>query len=491
VRAVRWVLVVTVLLAAVWGAVMWQWQRSGRQVSDADLLLYLVVLPLAVLLAVVLLRGAWRRSAVVTAGAAAAAASAAAPAADASAAVAPVTAPAWYTLSGYGVVAAGLDDISQLLEQAAQPPALRLDPDLRDDDGLGVFTRRCTQADVVSDDNAAPLARAMRAAMLAQASAESLLQRLAELHEVLPVEPAPEIEPASGHPTLVMPQARAAAPARPSLRVLHALPDTWRDDERADFTGRMTTWWEQVSPTMPGWQWHRETIAVPSGERALQQAERRLQLIQREGLDEHLVLVVADSWIDEAMVQQLLAQGLLLTAQQPQGWVPGEAGVALLLSPARAAGAQTGGVRLHRLSLQRRDKSVDEPGRVSGDTLADTIDQLLRAAGHAAESVDQVISDTDLSRNRTTELFEALQRALPSPQVAEHCHCLGRLTGRLGIAAAPLALAAAAAHCQREQQAVVAVTNSHPHDRLAALLAPAPTPDPASAAATAAPATGS
>jgi len=85
------------------------------------------------------------------------------------------------------------------------------------------------------------------------------------------------------------------------------------------------------------------------------------------------------------------------------------------------------------------------------------------------------VTDTDLQRSRTSELFEALQAAAPHLGVVEQCRCIGSMGGAMGIASAPAVLALAAAHVQQHQEPALALSNADPFDRLAALLWPPPT----------------
>ena len=140
-KPVRLLLLALCITALMWAAVVWRWRHTQRAIGTDDIVLFLAVLPLLVLAGALALRWAWRRADAVheATAARAAAASAAAP----TTALPPATErePAMRMLA-WGVAMAGADDAATALALLDDPPALRLDAELRDADGLGVFTRR-------------------------------------------------------------------------------------------------------------------------------------------------------------------------------------------------------------------------------------------------------------------------------------------------------------------------------------------------------------
>jgi hypothetical protein len=469
--------------ALVWAAVVWHWQRTGRSVEPRDVFVYLVALPLVVIAGFLALRWAWRRADKAQSAAAAQPAPAAAAGAGKTAGPSEQERLLAMRVLGVGAVLPGADDAAAALELAAEPPTIKLDAELRDRDGLGVFTRRCEALEPVELEDA-PVA--LQGAVLARGLAlgkqcvEAVLQGWPEMEDAAVANAA-----ADG--------ARKAASATP-LHLLWAVDEASSAEERAvveRFVGAQLPVW---SAQTPGLAWQLELAAVRNGEALLLQAERRLVMAHRQGREEAVLVVAAQSMLDERIADRLDAEGRLFTATRGQGVMLGEGGAALLLAPPpleAAAAAQAGApapwpearARLHRLSAQRREKSADESGRITGDTLAEAMRQALAVAPDLKpDALPLVVADTDAQRARVNELLQALQAVLPALQMAEQCRRVGLVAGCTGLAAAPLTLALAAVHAHTRGEPVFALTQADAHDRLAVLVTPAPLPEEAAAA---------
>ncbi|MED5618026.1 hypothetical protein [Ideonella sp. BN130291] len=459
-KLVRLLFLALLATALVWAIVVWQWQTSRRAIDTQDILLYLVLLPLLVVGGALALRWAWRRAALAQAARASAAASAAAPAAAAPVAERQLT----MQVLAQGIAMPGAGDTDSALELINEPPPVQLDPLFRDGDGLGVFSRRCTGI-----EGEAPA----RAVQLAEQAIAPVLQWL---HQAAPpVEPPAPEEAEAQHPTLVT-RRRAAPVAKPSLHLLWGVDERHDAQARAAIAQQAGTLLGQWAAQLPAFDWQLEVSAVRSGVALLLQAERRLVMSHRDGRDDRLLVLAAESLVDEALVDRLDAAGQLFTAQRPSGVMPGEAAAALLLAPpARdtstpAADGGAPAVQLHRLSAQRRDKSADAPGHLAATELTEAVRQAIEVSQVPVEQLSRAVSDTDLQRSRTSEFFDALQQVAPRLGQMELCRCAGAATGSVGIAAAPLALALAAAQVQRGQAPTLMLSHADPFDRLAVVL---------------------
>ncbi len=489
----RWVFVALLMTALVWAAVVWRWQQTHRIVESRDIVLYLIVLPLVVVGGVLALRWAWRRAATAQA-AAAASASAAAAAKPAAPAAAPAERLLVMRLLAANAVLPGAETADAALALAAEPPPVALDRELVDRDGMGVFTRRCTFIDseafaqAMADDLPGPAEAfddaTIRSLALIDQCVEPVLQLLQETSETLAAAHAEQVS--AHHPM----QARARQPmARSPLRVLWALDERMPERQRQ----RLTQWAElrvrQWAQRAGSFEWLLEAVPAASGERLLAHAERRLLLAHREKHDEPMLLVAAQSMLGEDVIETLDAAGRLFTAQRPAGVMPGEAAAALLLAPP-ALETGTSGIpwaieaplQLHRLSLQRREKSADDGGRIAAREMSEAVRQVIEAAQRPAEPIALAVTDTDLQRSRTSELFEALQNAAPHLSAVEQCRCVGNVGGAMGVASAPAMLALAAIHVQQHREPALALSNADPFDRMAALLWPPPEPAPVATA---------
>jgi hypothetical protein len=455
-RLIRLLLLSLVVAGLVWAVVVWRWQQIPHAVGMRDMAMYLAVLPLLVVCGALALRSAWRRAAQVQA--AAALAASAQPLAAASSA--PVeTCGAMHVLA-QGVACAGADDAAAALNLLADSPPAQLDMLLRDADGMGVFTRRCAQIDVDVDGSDRVLA-------LVQRCIEPVFRTLRELiHAVQASLPPGEPEPE--HPTLVLPP--KPQHARPVVRVLWGLPETAESFVQATTAGLaaalVRAWSQQLSEL----DWHLDLRPVPNGEALLLQAEQRLLTDRSETREEMVLLIAAESMLDEVLVERLDATGQLFTARRQGGVMPGEAAAALLLAPSSRNEDATRAALLHRLSAQRRDASADNAGRISAGALADTLRRAIAASGLDSGTLALVVADTDMRSPRIGELFDALQMVAPHLAAADMWRCSGAAVGGVGIASAPLALALAATHVQRRGEATLMLSHSDPFQCLAVVL---------------------
>jgi hypothetical protein len=456
----RLLLLSLVITALVWAVVVWRWQQTQRAVGMRDMAVYLVALPVLLVCGVLALRWAWRRAAHVQV--AAALAASAQPLAVAAASVATGEAHGAMHVLAQGVACAGADDAAAALNLLTDAPPAQLDPLLRDADGMGVFTRRCAQVDADGPD---------RAVALVHRCIEPVLRTLRHLSDAAQASLPPD-EPAPAHPTLIVP--RKPQRARPVLHVLWGLSETADSSARATTASMAAASVKAWSRQLGGFDWQLDLLPVPSGEALLLQAEQRLLTGCGEARDEMVLVIAAESSLDETLVERLDAAGQLYTARRQGGVMPGEAAAALLLAaPSRDDGAMRE-VLLHRLSTQRRDTSADGAGRVSATALADTLRRAIAATGLDSATLALVVADTDMRSSRIGELFDALQIVGPHLAAADMCRCTGAAVGAVGVASAPLALALAATHVQQRHEATLMLSHSDPFQRLAVVLSAPP-----------------
>lgn len=478
---------IALLSAIVWGATIIYWSRTHRAITQADVVLYLVALPIVVVLGFFMLRWAWRRSGEKVAAQASAAAAAAASA--------PVTASAtaderrWSArvLAQWVHTAAGDDAAAVWTAVRDSEVRPRPDAELLDDDGHPLFTTRIDDLDL----------DALRAA-------------LAELPPpaagVSPTEPTPRLlrslsllSPCADwlDTTLaVWADARAGLPTAPALTVLLCMPpldDAHHDDTTEPPQRAWARAWlapqlgalEAFDPRL-----HRLVMQTAhSGADVLAWADQQLVQWQREQRTGLLLLLVADTLIDEATAARLARQGLLMSGRQPKGATLGEAAAGLLLAtpdwPAPSAHAafelDHPPATLHRWAHRVRDKSADDAGRVGPEVARDALGDALHASAVPPDAVLAAVCDADLRPSRTTEWYGAMLQHIGHLDAAQDVAALGVALGDCGIAQAALCVALAAQRAATEQQAVVAATVSAPLARGAVVLQPAPTEPPSQA----------
>ena len=516
--------------ALVWLATLWQWQTSGRDVSMADIVVQLLLLP--VLLVAAFLVAAWaikrmRQPPVV---ASSSLGTAAAPT--------PSTPPPEVSLPRAWVVAQavnapGADDVAALWRVVQGGDALpTLDPELTDAQGLPIFSGRGQQDDPIAEVLQAPDEGASTwptpadglpwsvGALRALWRLKPVLAQLLEALHALPQadDPAqttpggrPELfEPASNHLSGV---ARAVTPAMvqaqadraPVLTVRLILPAVWRDAERDAAVNWVRVQAAEVldwakAQRAQGIRWVTETLPEPDQ----LWAELNQLLVQwsREARPQACLLLSCDSALDPDRVAQWEATGTLFTAQHQRGRVPGEAAAGALLVHHAWPGLD-GPHPDHKpvcllAPLQaRRDKSADAVGRVGHQhllALLQATQRLAMPSGWTEELL--LITDADHRASRVGELYEALQEAAPALDPDTQVMRLGSVCGDLGQARPVVMLALTAASLGQEPSwtTALAVLLHDARDRAVLPLVrswppvAAPEPSPAEAAADAVPA---
>jgi hypothetical protein len=499
-RLVQLALLWLVVSAMVWLTTIWRWQGQGTDVGSADLVLQLVLLPLA--LAAVLATSIWlvgrtRREAAapLTPPARPAAsfsqATDAAPPAD----VQEETLP-WASavvLSEHVNLCMGPDPAQALA--AAHTGAVRpgLDPELQDVDGMPVFAARHPELDAAAWAAQAPAAapwlpeaeRALAllapvlqdalAALTDQAGPESpgwvaWQQRCGQAARVA----ASQVTSQAGQPTYLAGVARPEPPSAqlarkaqaPLLHIRLVLPPSWPAGQREQAVvwvkaqcGALLDWSEAMSAR--GVNWLVEPLV--QNEDLWAEVDQTLVRWHREGRPELLLMLAADTAITPHVVERMQARGELFTAHHQVGRMPGEAAVALLLGTAHWLGqpvgapvphaadpdqaqdaAEASAVRLWRPLRSRRDKSADAHGRLGVQALAGALSQVQAQHRPQADAL-RVVADADHRASRTSELYEAVAAVSPEVDPMLAIARVGQACGDLGVAGAlvPSALASA------------------------------------------------
>lgn len=477
-----------------WVGVLWWWQRTGHSAEVSDLVLYLGLLPLAVVLALLGLRWAWRRGAAGRSAAAVAAAggASAAPAGGADAAggaeaqarhaVVQLVLAQAHSVAG--------EQAGDLLEAAAAgKPLPRPDQELTNDDGLPVLCAR--MADLTLDLEALrteleallPAVRQQMADGPQHEPGEQVLRALAALKApleaqrdwLLALHAAQRNALADGGAAIdrLPPSQR---PSLPGLRVLLGWPGHWSAFDQA----LARAWVERY---LQGEQDEQGGLAdgyamavtslAGSGEALWLRAD---QMSHGAGRSPWLLVAACDSDLTAERVDALAAaQRLYDATTRPGGGIPGEAAAALLLAPADwvpPADVEVRTVRLHRPALLRRDKPIESPGRVGHRELAQALEQALVAAQAAPADLAMLVCDADLHSPRSTELYGMAVEALAHLDPVEDMRLLGKVTGHTGAASALLVLAAAAEAALATKQPTLALGMSDAHLRMALVLQP-------------------
>lgn len=480
----------------VWVGVLWQWQRTRRDMSMEDIALYLGALPVAVIALLLMARWAWhgvaaKRAAQREAAAATRASGQGPSAVDAGVAAADealrhLAWPVWLAaVNG----PAGTSPGDLLHAAQAQAPRPALDAHLTSQDGVPVMVARITDLDVDSlrqplaaIDEAVRARRQPRGEVSPPALDDHVLRALAALSPLL------EQVTQALQPWAAAYEARAGQ-ARSSLHVLLGLPGPWDEHERqvAEDWVRLRLSEPHVLP-VPAHGWVLNTHHG-GGETLLLEADEILAQHARRASPAMVLILAAHSDLSEVAVASLEAsERLFHAARHPKGLMPSEAAAALLLaSPAWPLHPPEGDglspaflARLHRPSFTQRDKSIEASGKVGAQALCAAIDAAQATAQLQAAEVAALVCDGDQHSARGTELFGATLDLLPDLDVVEDVRQLGVVCGGTGAATPLLVVASACAQAAMLEQPVLAVCQGHPTARLALVARPAPASNPAS-----------
>ncbi|MFK3737277.1 hypothetical protein [Massilia sp. TN1-12] len=446
-----------IAVGASWSGAVWRWRATNRMPDTADIVLWLLVLPLAVLLA------AWGGRALYRRATAAPAAAASAP--EAAAAAAPVPAPA---LPPLAIVASALrvphgGSASELAAALASGEARpQLDTELVDDYGYPVLAARVDGVDV----------DAARAAMGPSGAAAGFGDehwRAVALGGAVAAELADWL---AAHPRIPEHAARidARAPSPLPLLELHV---AWPQDFTAAQRTAGGAWYRDL---LAASGWPAERIAIAPEPDHGDTNGLPPSLLARAGQPLVAVVLACGSQLGSATVDAMAVAGKLLTARQPQGLIPGEGACALLLADATQAALLAPHEELpalRALAAGRLGASADDARRVDASELETLCARALRDAGCAADAVALVVADADARAGRVMELMGVATAQLPQLDTAADLLRAGSATGACAPVAWLSALAVGAEGARERRAPVLCIGNLDPFRRDVAVVAPA------------------
>ncbi|MET3132987.1 hypothetical protein AAKU55_003269 [Oxalobacteraceae bacterium GrIS 1.11] len=447
-----------------WAGTIWYWRASNRMPSTADLLVYLLILPLVLLLAFWGGKKLWP----LLAGAPVAASAAAAVPAPATAAPVSVRA------APLDVIASALrmphgESAAELAEaMAADEVRPELDAELNGNDGFPILSGRIAAVDEAAQEDAMASwlaqhghgarfdAEQWRALALGSAVMTELAQQ-AMLHQALPAY------------VKAAPAARVALPL-PMLQFLPLWPAEWSLPQR-----QVAGSWFLHLLVQQGWPAERATLSL-AGERKDASPASLIGQLALQGAQEGLpclaILFACASYVGELSVTDWAARGILLTSKNPHGQIPGEGAAGLLLADAAQAALLTDNtaVQLHGAGAGRRASSADAGGRVNADLLGSLSAQALHATD--AAQVSLITADNDLRASRMSEMMEMAQGALPQIDLSSQVMSVAVVCGHAGAASALAALALAHHAADADASHVLCISNHDPFQRSAVLVRP-------------------
>ncbi len=244
--------------------------------------------------------------------------------------------------------------------------------------------------------------------------------------------------------------------AMPGLQLLPLLPADWSEGQRAAAAA-----WLRHATAQAGW---RGAIGAAASDKD------PVAGIAAAGAASGVTLVVAAaSHVGEATVARWASEQMLFTAAQPQGKMPGEGAVGLLL-----AGASDGQAvaLLAPLVEVQVETPADAHRRGTARVLADLVERMLADAGGDAGDVAMIVADTGHRSRPVYELMEYAATTMRQLDGGEDIVRVGAGSGDCGVVAFVTALALGAHYAGVRQAPVLCLANEVPGRRIAALVRP-------------------
>ena len=244
--------------------------------------------------------------------------------------------------------------------------------------------------------------------------------------------------------------------AMPRLQVLPLLPADWSQGQRDAAAA-----WLRHATAQAGW---RGEIGA-----ALRGTDP-VAGIAAAGTTPGVTLVVAAaSHVGEATVARWASEQVLFTAARPQGMMPGEGAVGLLL-----AGASDGQAvaLLAPFAQAQVETPADARGRGTGRVLAGLVERTLADAEVDAGDVAMIVADTGHRSRPVYELMEYAATTMRQLDGSADIVRVGASSGDCGVVPFVTALALAAHYAGARRAPVLCLANEVPGRRIGALVRP-------------------
>lgn len=452
-------LLIALVSALCWGGAVWYWRATNRMPSTEDLLLFLLVLPLVLLLAI------WLGAKLIALIAAAPAAAAATAQSGDSGAAPPAPEAPPLAILGSALRAphgASPDELSGAL--ADNKARADLDPELVDDFGFPVMTARFAEADD------AGLQEEITAWMDENALSDITLD--AEQWRALVMGSAVATDLAAQAVGDLLP---AEGTSPPMLQLMPLLPAVWHLDQR-----RVAGLWLRHLTVQAGWPGSHIALAaeLPSDARGTTPSAVLGRLAHHAATSSAsmvAIMVACGSHLGEESIGKWSANETLFTSAKPQGLIPGEGAAGLLLADARQAHALKVEpiILLHTIDEGRRHNSADDAKRADAKLLGELTDKVLLRGKATPDKVAMIVADTGHRTSRVLELMGLATAALPQLDEDADVLRVGAASGTCGAVPFMTALALGRHHAVERDAPVLCISNEDAYRRCAALIRPA------------------
>lgn len=464
-------LLVLGVFITVWFAMVLYWRATNRMPTSSDVALYLLAIPAGLLLLLWLtLKGA----AMFSTKSDAPAVSQTTPDAETLAHEKTAQQERALTLT---ILASALraahgqsaDELTSAL--ASKKAKFDLDSELKNGDGYPILSGRIASVDEDAQRDAISEWLTTRGAQEITWTSEQLRAQALGSEVVIEL-----TQQAITHPQL---ESYLAAPptkrdkiALPTLQLRALLPAHWETEKR-----KVTAEWFIHLIGQQGWP--SEKIALkpelPNDYMApLSMVDRLSVDTYRQSLPCFGMVLACESHIGELTVSDWENTGRLFTGTGDQGLIPGEGAAGVLLADAQQTTLMNpkSAAKIHRIAQNRREKSADDRGRTSAETLTGLTKDALLVAAVDPEKVTLVTADTDHRVSRVAELMDMGLATFPALDLGEQCFNIAASCGAAGAVSSLTALALAHHEAVENSSFALCVNNQDGFARAAVIVSP-------------------
>lgn len=436
---------VTLVLMACWGGVIAYWRTTGSNPHTKDLFFYLLGLPACLLLLFFTGRKLFTGAA------------------------APVSSPVTSSTPAKAVALASPNKplaivaASLRLPHGASPEELPaaivgnkaradLDKELVDDDGFPVMTARSSEA--VDEALQEEIAEWLTLNGMAEVHFGDEQWRALTLASAVVAELAAQ---AAG-PMLYQVETQA------KLQLVPVLPAEWDEVHR-----RAISLWLKQTVARYGWPADRVDLATDQVTPSL--AFRGLAQAAASANEVLIAMVVAcASHIGDDTVTRWAAADSLFTSSRPQGRIPGEGSVGLLVTNHLSLTDASAVALLDGVEEAERNTSADEAKRGDPGILKALTERALQRSGVTAPEVAVLIADTGHRSSRVLELMGRVSADLPQLDETDDVVRVGVASGTCGDVPFMAALALGWHYVIKRGAPVLCVSNEDPYRRVVAMV---------------------
>ncbi len=460
----------------VWLAAVFYWQSTARLPAQSELLIYLGLLPLALVGAGWGLSKAITHESTSTADKTAAAELEEGQGSAKNAHQQAEQHKTWHlNIVASSLQVSGSSNAAEVLAKLKDGEIQAdLDPELKNEDGFAVFSARIANLDVSDTQNAISewaTASSMPELQWSDAQLRALhlgSKGFVELMELAAAHSEVQLFHQRGEQG--QGQGRAAADDLiPNLLLAALWPQGWETTYYL-----VASKWLKSLAIQHGWPEWRILTDEPllAQSNPIEMLDRISMMAGRTQIPTVGILIACDSEIDQGAVDALTSRGRLFGGKNTGGWKPGEVAAGLLFADSKQSRLlnQVNFSKLHRASWALRETSADERGKISCELLNTVLVQALKAGNVELQQLKLISADNDHKPSREAELAQMFSTALPDLDFLNDCAKVSQTCGSAHHALTLAALCLAHQYVVDEQLPAACVSLQAPFFRAAVVL---------------------